>query len=397
MALVRMTSLAWLNLLHDRWRLVVSVAGVSFAVVLMAMELGFQFALLDSVVEVIRLFNADLVVISATKTTLAYRASFNRRILDETLRFDAVKEACPLYMESRFSLLRNPEPVRDGRGNVGALARKIRVIAFNPDDRVLNIPELLEGAARLKEPDTGFFDTRSVTAYGHFEDGQESILARRPVRVVGTFQLGTDLANDGNFVMSDQNFLRYFPDPRLIEPELRLVDVGLLRLKLGADADEICSVLQSALESQNVKVFTKEAYLKRERAFWNARTPIGVIFRVGVALGLVVGMVICYQILSSDIADHLSEYATLKAMGYSNAFLIGVVVVESLVLSATGFVPGIALSVVLYQGLASWTGLLMQLNPLRTLVILGLTVAMCLASSVFSIRKILSADPAGLF
>jgi putative ABC transport system permease protein len=276
-------------------------------------------------------------------------------------------------------------------------ARRIRVIAFNPSDNVLEIPEVQRKLEDLKEDATALFDERSDSDYGHFAAGQSSILARRPIHIVGTFRLGTDLANDGNLIMSDRNFLRYFPDLRLRDPALRLVEVGLLRLKPEADVERVRQALQAALGPQWLSVLTKDEYVAKERAFWNRKTPIGTVFNVGALLGLIVGAVICYQVLSSDIADHLAEYATLKAIGYGNTFLIGVVITEALILSFAGFLPGVAVGSLLY-GLLAWsTGLLMVLSPARAGLILGLTVLMCLGSGLLAIRKLLAADPAGLF
>lgn len=396
-----MVTLAWLNLVHDRRRLVVSMAGVAFAVVLMAMELGFRFALLDSMVELIRLLDTDLVIVSSSKTTLASSAPFNGRVIDDARAFGGVVEACPLYIETTFSVIRKPEPApgsdRAGSAPHRTTARKIRVIAFNPEDHAFRIREVDAKEAELAAPDTALFDAASHGSYGPIAAGRDTVLAQRPVRVVGTFRMGTDMVNDGNLIMSDQNYLRYFPDRRLRRPELRAVELGLVRLAPSADPRAVARALDHALAGRRVRVFTKDEFLAREREFWDVRTPVGTIFWVGALLGLVVGAVICYQILSSDIADHISEYATLKAMGRPSAFLVGVVMVEALVLSLVGFVPGIALSGLLYRGLAAYTGLLMNLTPTRALLVLGLTVLMCQASGLFAIRKLLTADPAGLF
>src|SRR3954463_2281419 len=162
MDLKRLATLAWLNLLHDKRRLAVSAAGVSFAVVLMAMELGFRFALLDSMVEVIRLLDTDLVIISRAKDTLISRVPFNRRVLEEAMTFAAVDEACPLYIESGVSLLRNPDADdgEPGQGRAGrqATARRIRVLAFNPADHVFLIREVEQKAAELEAPGTALYD-----------------------------------------------------------------------------------------------------------------------------------------------------------------------------------------------------------------------------------------------
>jgi putative ABC transport system permease protein len=399
MHLKRLAALAWLNLVHDKRRLAVSAAGVSFAVVLMAMELGFRFALLDSMVELIRRLDTDLVIISRAKDTLVSRVPFNRRILEDAMTFGAVEEACPLYIETTSSILRNPDADADTAGRAGrhTTARRIRVLAFDPADHVFLLRDVEEKAAELAAPGTALYDEKSNRAYGRIGPGLRTDLARRPVRMIGTFRLGTDLVNDGNLIMSDRNFLRYFPDRRLRAPDLRSVEVGLLRLSPGADPRRVRAALEDKLGPRGVRVLTKDEFVAREREFWDVRTPIGTVFSIGALLGLVVGAVICYQILSSDIADHLSEYATLKATGRPNAFLVGVIVAEALVLSVVGFVPGIAISGVLYRGLAGYTGLLMDLSAPRAALVLALTVLMCLCSGLFAMRRLLSADPAGLF
>ncbi|AGA29075.1 ABC transporter permease DevC [Singulisphaera acidiphila] len=399
MTLTRMATLAWLNLVHDKRRLAVSMAGVSFAVVLMTMELGFRFALLDSMVEIVRLLDTDLVIASKSKSTLVTSAPFNRRILQDALSVREVEEACPLYIETRFSALRNPNSDRStgDRLTRKATARKIRVLAYDPRDHLFFLPEVESKTAELEAPETALYDEKSNRAIGQFTAGHETSLAQRSLRIVGTFRLGTDLVNDGNLIMSNQNFLRYFPDRRFREPELRSVELGLIRLAPGADGGQVRRWLEEELGPRGVNVFTKDQFLAREREFWDLRTPIGTIFSVGALLGLVVGAVICYQILSSEIADHLAEYATLKAMGYANHLLVAVVMAEALVLAVAGFVPGLLISFGLYRGLAWYTGLLMNLTPARALLVLGLTVVMCLGSGVFAMRKLLSADPAGLF
>ena len=56
---------------------------------------------------------------------------------------------------------------------------------------------------------------------------------------------------------------------------------------------------------------------------------------------MLVGLVIVYQVLSTDVADHLREYATFKAMGYPHRFFLGIVFEEALILGVIGFVPGL--------------------------------------------------------
>ena len=144
-------------------------------------------------------------------------------------------------------------------------------------------------------------------------------------------------------------------------------------------------------------VYTREEFRNTEIKFWDKSTPIGTIFLAGKIIGFVVGMVICYQVIFSDIADHMSEFATLKAMGYTTAYFIRLIVVEAILLSIIGFVPGTLVSLVLYSRLASVTGLQMLMTFDCLVQVLITTVVMCIASGLLAVRKLLAADPASLF
>jgi putative ABC transport system permease protein len=210
------------------------------------------------------------------------------------------------------------------------------------------------------------------------------------------FSLGTDFAYDGNVVTSDVNFRRLFDVPSSSRGILDRVDLGLVRLESGRSAPEVRDALAARL-SGDVKVQTKAEFERQELEFWRASTPIGYVFKLGALMGFLVGVIICYQILYSDIHDHLAEFATLKAMGYTRTYFVGVVIQEALLLSLVGFVPGVGASAVLYAWLADRTGLPLNLTwPLAGLV-LGMTVAMCVGSGCLSLRKLLAADPAELF
>ena len=109
------------------------------------------------------------------------------------------------------------------------------------------------------------------------------------------------------------------------------------------------------------------------------------------------GVIICYQIIYSDIADHMSEFATLKAMGYGHSFFLNLVLRQSLYLSVMGFVPGLLVSYLFYAGLSRFTGLTMRLSPGVALSVLLATMLMCSISGLLALRKLLSVDPAELF
>jgi putative ABC transport system permease protein len=146
-----------------------------------------------------------------------------------------------------------------------------------------------------------------------------------------------------------------------------------------------------------VFVLTRQQFRDREVKFWDDSTPIGIIFTAGKIIGFVVGMVICYQVIYSDISDHMPEFATLKAMGYSAGYFLKLIVSEAVLLSFIGFVPGLIISTGLYSILADLTGLQLQMTVHSVILVLVLTNAMCIASGLLAVRKLLAADPANLF
>jgi putative ABC transport system permease protein len=131
--------------------------------------------------------------------------------------------------------------------------------------------------------------------------------------------------------------------------------------------------------------------------YWRTSTAIGAILGLGTAMGFLIGVIICYQILYTDVVDHLPQFATMKAIGYYNGVLVRVVLAQALVLALLGFVPGLVLSQVFYQGVARATGLLMRLTVPRAAFVLVLTVVMCAFAGSMAMRKVLSADPAEVF
>lgn len=382
------TPLAWKNLTHDRRRLAIAAGGIGFAVLLMTTQLGFLHAMSDSNVEVLERLNADLVLRNASRYTLAERKGFARRRLGEAAAVPGVVAAEPLYLEQNISQWRSKDDGAD---------RSIRVLAFNLDGAALDLPEMAQLREPLRRPLTAASDLRSKRGYGNLETGTTSELTGKRIEIVGRFALGTDFINDGNLLMSDQNFARYFPARNPRGDTLDEVDLGVIRIAPGEDPYEVAERIGKALDVVDVEILTKADMISAERSFWRDSTPIGFVFGLGTLMGFIVGVIICYQVLYSDIADHMSEFATLKAIGYRTRYFVGVVMQESVLLSLFGFLPGILFSMLLFLGLGEWTGLLMRLTPWRAVAVLSLTIAMCVASGFFAMRKLIAADPAELF
>jgi putative ABC transport system permease protein len=144
-------------------------------------------------------------------------------------------------------------------------------------------------------------------------------------------------------------------------------------------------------------VFSKQSLVQREIGFWARNTPIGVIFSIGTVMGMLIGVIICAQILYTDIQDHMAEYATLKAMGYGAGYFLRFVLSQAFYLCLLGFIPGWIVSWLLYQWLSDWTGLVMRLDTSRVLLVATLTLLMSGLSGILAVRKLWRSDPAALF
>lgn len=393
----RKTPLAWKNLTHDWRRLTVAIAGIAFAVLLMFTQVGFQNALFDSQAKLIDDLQGDIFIVSKAKFTLAAEKRFPLSRLHQAQACIGVQGAYPLYSELTTSVLRK---IENGIGNRGY---PIRSLGFQLGDPVFKIESINQQLASLRMPGTALIDKKSKAkkfVFARDDDirlAQDTLeLASKKLKLIGTFELGTDFAHDGNLAMSAENFASYFPHRKRFGDPLSVVDIGVVHIQPNADLATTLDLLKQTL-SEDVQVLTREQFREAEIAFWDDSTPIGTIFLFGKIIGFIVGMVICYQVIFSDIADHLPEFATLMAMGYRPSYFVRLIVVEALLLAIVGFLPGALASRVLYAWLAGQTGLLMTMTWDCLLFVLISTIVMCVASGLLALRKLLSADPASLF
>ncbi len=261
----------------------------------------------------------------------------------------------------------------------------------------MNLAGVEANRQTLREPDTVLFNTGSRNEFGDvakkFHAGETIIteIDERQFRVRGLFQLSPTFGINGYLVTSDLNFLRM-----VRSRQGGLIDVGVISLEPGADIQVVLADLRSRLPN-DVKIMTKEDYAKAEVAFWNASTPVGYTFDLGVVIAFIVGAVIVYQILYSDVTDHLPEYATLKAMGFRDRYLLSVVFQEALILAVLGFIPGVLIALSFYRITYIATLLPMVMDLGRVLFVLILTMAMCTFSAGVAVRKLQTADPADIF
>jgi putative ABC transport system permease protein len=382
----RRTPLGWLQLSHEKSRLLVALSGIAFADVLMFMQLGFQTALYDSNTRLHRSFQADIVLTSPQARNLQSMSTFSRRRLYQAMDIPGVKSAEAMY----FNVITWKNPTT--RRETGVFA-----IGFNPDRPAFDLPEVNRQLQVIKLPDTVLFDRNARGDYqqaiAQIDQGKilTTEIGRRTITISGLFKVGASFGSDGSLITSDQNFLRLFPNR-----SASTISLGLVKVQPGYDPQQVAAVLRGYLKD-DVRVMTHTEFIEFENNFWRTNSPIGFIFSLGVSMGFVVGVIIVYQVLSTDVNAHVKEYATFKAIGYRHYYLLGVVFEEALILAALGFIPGVGVSLGLYQLTRKATNLPMYMTAIRALQVLVLTIIMCTISGAIATRKLQSADPADMF
>jgi putative ABC transport system permease protein len=377
--------LALRQLLHDRNKLFAATLGVMFATVLVFMQMGFRDALMDAAASAPKKMVGDIFILHRQTEALWRTDPFDRRELMRTLSHPEVAKVTPMYIG--MTPWKNPE---------NQSKRTLMVYGVDPHANVFNVADVAPFADQLSGADTVLFDRASRPEFGPVakllaEGPLFAEINDRRVEVVGVMLLGTSFAADGNVITSDTNFFRIFAGR---SPSY--VDLGIVQLAPGSDPVKVKPELEALLD-ENVHVFTYADLVTFEKNYWSSVAPIGFIFGMGVVVGLVVGMVIVYQILFTDITNHIREYATLKAMGYPHGFLVAIVFAASLILAVMGFFPGLVVAAGLYHLSESVIYIPMPLPLAKILSVFAMILTMCFFSGVLAIRKLKSANPADMF
>lgn len=384
-ALLGRMPIGWLQLTHNRSRLITAIAGVAFANVLVFVQLGVLGALGDSVVATYKVFDADVLVSASDANTLTEGGNVARQRMFQALSTPGVESAAPLLLGNVFWEVDDDTNINFQVIGIDPSAPAFVAAPWSAKIELLKIPGavLIDEAARGLPLET-LSDLSSETRHSFELNG-------RRVVALGTVQLGGGFSADGILLVSDQTFLRMFPNRTSRAP-----DHIMVRLDPQAHVPTVLTALRQSLPA-DLRVRTMESAAADDQRFQTTERPTGLIFGFGVVMGTIVGLIIVYQILSTDVADHLREYATFKAMGYRDRFFIGIVLEEAVILAAFGFIPGFIVSALLYSVLASATALPVEMNLLRAVSVLGGTAVACVASGAIATRRLAASDPADLF
>jgi len=377
--------IGWLQLTHNRGRLLAALAGVSFANVLVFVQLGILGGMNTSIEANYSFLDADIMISAADANTLTEGGNVPRQALIRALGVPGVSGGIPLFLGTGSWDHANGDTTSFQIFGLPADAARYVNPAFGlPMDR-LAVPDtvILDTNARYL-PEAALSDV-SPSAPVALE------LNDRSLRAIGTFDGGSSLSSDGSAFMSDQSFLALFP-----QRSSRAPDHILLTVTPGARVESVVERLSLVLDP-DLRVRTLQAAATEDRVYQTTVRPTGLIFGFGVVMGVIVGLIIVYQILATDVADHIREYATFQAMGYDYRFFLGVVFEQALVLAVLGFLPGILIGWALYLALNQMTGLPIEMDAARAATVFLGTVAACAVSGAIATRRLVGADPADLF
>lgn len=382
----RRIPIAWLQLAAEKLRLMAAVAGIAFAAMLMLMQLGFRDALLASATLVHEQLAGDIVLISPLYEYLISTRSFPEHRLERARGARGVASVAPMLVS--VASWKNPVTGRE---------HKINLIGVRVGTDAFALPEVAGQLEKARVPDAVLADASARPEFGPIPEWfrarglVETEVNGHLVEVKGLFHLGTGFGVNGTIIASDVTFRRLIPTRRP-----RMIDVGVVRVEPGASVERVRQDLVAALPP-DVRVLTRDEFIDFEQTYWLRNSPVGFIFNLGTFMGFIVGAVIVYQILYSDVSDHLAEYATLKAMGYGDGRLFGIVVRQALILAVLGFVPGYLIAHALYILTQRATFLPIEMTVARAGFVFVMTVAMCAGSAALAMRKLRSADPAEIF
>ncbi len=378
--------IGWLQLTFSKVRLATAVGGVAFANILVFMQLGFMGALIETIGIPYAQFDADILLSPVDANTLTDGGGLPRERMFQALSVRGIAAAAPLYV---------------GRVNwrqADGTSLGLDLFGIDPAMTMFQNPEITEAQSAITAQDRLLLDrgTRNLdpAILAGLDAGRpyRFELNGRSVSVIGTFMMGGGITADGYMVASDQTFFDLFPAREAGAP-----DHIAVRVERGADVASAVEALQSVLPGWDTQVRDIASAVARDRRFQTTQKPVGLIFGFGVVIGILVGITIVYQVLSTDVADHIREYATFKAIGYRSRFFLGIVFEEALLLAAMGFVPGLLISVGLYAAVSAATGLPVHMTLGRAASVLAMTIAMCALSGAIATRRLTRADPADLF
>jgi putative ABC transport system permease protein len=372
--------LGWRLLTNEKGRNALATGGIFIAVLMIFLQLGFYFCAPKGGMLIYDNLRFDLMMTSSAYVFQGQSAEFPRRRLYQALSMPEVESVSPFY-QGEAQWLNQAQGRR----------RDVFVMGFKLADGIFSAQDIERQLAVLQRPDVVLVDSLTLPMYGPKTAGRLIEIGDRTVEIGGQYQLGTGFVGLGAVVVSDVNFIRIFPNR-----SLGAVNLGLLKLKPGSNPAAVAARIQALLPA-DTQIFTRPEIEAREVEYWERRTSTGLIFGFGVIVSIIVGVVILYQTLATQVTRQLPQYATLKAMGYTDAYLRGVIVMLAMITATIAFAAALAAAMVLYSKIRTMARLPIEMTLTRVITVLAMSLIMAAGSALGAARRLRLADPADLF
>lgn len=373
-------AVAWRILTHQKGRTALAVGGIFIAILLIFIELGFFIAVPQGGMLIYDNLRFDLLVCSKRYVFQAESGQFARARLDPVRSNPNVAQATAVYIGGA-----------KWQAVDGGLRIDVSVIGFDPRSGIFAVPDIERQKEALEQPDTVLVDSQTRSIFGPLQTGRVVLIDGRRITIGGRYVLGTGFLGLGIVLAEEANFFRIFGGrPR------DTVNLGLVALKPGADPERVVRALREVLPD-DTQVLTRDELAAHEVAFWTTRTGTGLIFGSGLVVAFIVGIMILYQTLATQITRQLPQFAMLKAIGHTNRLLDGIVMVEALMVMIAAFVPALAAALWIYSVIRSQTLLPVTMGTTQLAGVFAVGVFMSAISAMLSLARLRRADPAEIF
>ncbi|HTV91024.1 MAG TPA: FtsX-like permease family protein [Stellaceae bacterium] len=367
-------------LAHQKGRTALAIGGVFVAILLIFIELGFFLAVPQGGMLIYDHMRFDLLLVSKDYVFMAQSWQFPQRALAVALKVPGVAQATPVYLgDAKW------------QGAAGGPRIDISIIGFDPGSRAFAAAGIESRSAVLARADTILVDGSTRPIFGPLTVGRKITLDGRPMTIGGRYRLGTGFLGLGVALVDPENFFRIFPR----RPSGQ-VNFGLVTLRPGADPDKVAAALRAVLPT-DTQVLTRAGLTRQEVAYWTTKTGTGIIFGSGLVVAFIVGIMILYQTLATQVARQLPQFAMLKAIGYRNRALNAIVLAEAVLIMLLAFLPALGAAFALYIVIRRETLLPATLSPAELGAVFATGLAMAAASALFSLGRLRRAHPADIF
>ena len=371
---------AWRILTYQKGRTVLATGGIFIAILLIFVELGFFVAVPQGGLLVYDHMRFDLLMVSDKYLFQSQAGQFARARLEAARKVAGVAQATGVYLGG--AKWQDPK---------GGIRLDATVLGLHPRAGVFAVADIERQAATLERPDTVLVDGATRSLFGPLAAGRAVDIGGRRMTIGGDYTLGTGFLGLGVVLASDANFFRMFAGR-----PADTVNFGLVTLQPGGDPDRVAQALRAALPA-DMRIFTRPELVSHEVAYWTTRTATGLIFGSGLVVSFIVGIMVLYQTLATQITRQLPQFATLKAIGYSDRALDAIVLIEALLIMLVAFLPALGAALVIYGVVRGATLLPLSLGASELLAVFAITLVMAAASAFLSLGGLRRADPAEIF